>query len=309
MLAAGLGCSSGSGGTTADPGPPGTTAPSAGPDPSGTKKVLFVRGADGTTGFLDRKAGSPNPDENVSDVGNGSLGASNHGFADLSELLLGKGFTVTQIEEQAGGKPVDLAAADLSSFSVVVFGSNNAPYSQADAERLVRYVRDGGSVFFMADANWGADWRKASDSDTALAAPFGLQMNQDNGNPGDVLQADALLQPDHPILAGVKEIRGNGTSAITVSNPPAGASVIPLVKAKAPVRRNQGDGSQPGSTVVAGPNDFALVAVTLGKGRVAALFDRDTFFNANGGDGKTNLSDPGNKQLAQNLFTWLDNGT
>ena len=56
---------------------------------------------------------------------------------------------------------------------------------------------------------------------------------------------------------------------------------------------------------VTGP-DYAITAVAqVGQGRVAATFDRNTFFNAGVGSDGTDLSELDNRAYAYNLFNWL----
>jgi hypothetical protein len=53
--------------------------------------------------------------------------------------------------------------------------------------------------------------------------------------------------------------------------------------------------------------DASVVLVTAGAGRVAAFFDRNTFFNANGRG--TDITKFDNRQLALNLFEWVADNT
>jgi hypothetical protein len=56
---------------------------------------------------------------------------------------------------------------------------------------------------------------------------------------------------------------------------------------------------------ITGP-DYAITAVAqVGRGRVAATFDRNTFFNAGVGSDGTDLSELDNTAYALNLFDWL----
>jgi hypothetical protein len=143
-------------------------------------RVLFIRGGDGTGGFLE--GGS---DDQLSDIDNFNLAAGNHGWAELASLLRGEGYVVTQIKEGAATSgadlPVDLMSLDLTPYKLIVFGSNNATYGVAAADKIDAFVRNGGGVLFISDANFGSNWGDAPSSDQPFLDRFGLIMNQDNG--------------------------------------------------------------------------------------------------------------------------------
>jgi hypothetical protein len=53
-------------------------------------------------------------------------------------------------------------------------------------------------------------------------------------------------------------------------------------------------------------NNYAITAIAnVGRGKVAATFDRNTFFNAGVGSDGTDLSEHDNRAYAYNLFNWL----
>lgn len=267
-------------------------------------KALFIRGGPGTGGFLE--GGS---DEQLSDITNTSTEAGNHGFAELAATLREQGFELEQhIEGPASDNtPIDLASMDLSQYSVIVLGSNNAEYPQAAVDAIEAYVRAGGGLLVISDANWGRNWGDAPSSDQPFLDRFGLVMNQDRGTYALERDADDFVvegnnKGTHPILANIDAFDGEGVSPISLADTPgSGDTRQVLAKAEGTilVNDNEGQGSQRGAT----EQDGALVVVEAGQGRVAGHFDRNTFFNQNGAG--TNINRLDNRQYAINLFNWL----
>lgn len=260
-----------------------------------TPTVLFVRGADGTGGG---QAGGE--DFHLSDVANDT---DDQGFASLAERLRDDGFEVTQ--EIEGPDGVDLAGDVLAGVDVLVLGSNNADYSEDQVAAVAQFVRAGGGLLVFNDANYGRDsYADAPDSDNAFLAPFDLMINHDDGADGASATSaatDSFKTPDHPVLEGVDDgISWFGAGAVTVlDNKPSVRPEI-LVPMTGDVMVD-GD-VDPVATRPAEPDKDAVVAVVeYGGGRVAAVLDRDMFFN----DGQVSLATSSNQQLATNLIEWL----
>jgi len=277
------------------------------------RRVLFIRGADRSGGFLEANSDAGRT-EQLADIQNASTANRNHGWKQLADLLRGEGFTVEQMTEtvepgntsgQSEGRPVPFDTMELDRYRVIVFGSNNARYTPAQVDAVDAYVRGGGGAIFISDANFGSDWADASDSDQPFLDRFGLTVNQDRGTYSLTRDDGEFRDPDHPILAGVDRFDGEGVTPITVNeNLPAGVDVTILARAEGQVRRNQPPfgNRNAGPSTPAGPNDAALLAATVGLGRIVGHFDRNTFFNTNGAG--TDLTRFDNAQLAANLFEW-----
>src|SRR5437588_8673883 len=111
------------------------------------ERILFIRGGSGTGGFLDGGTLAQR-DEELADINNNSTAVGNHGWGQLAALLRSDGFVLNQMIEGSASNntPVDLAALDLTKYSAVVFGSNNATYSKPDIDALENYVRNGGGA-------------------------------------------------------------------------------------------------------------------------------------------------------------------
>lgn len=263
------------------------------------RKLLFIRGGTGTGGFLE--GGS---DEQLSDVTNTSTSNGNHGWFELAEALREEGYSIEQVIEGPANNntPIDLANTDLSQYAAIVLGSNNATYTQADADAIENYIFSGGGVLLISDANFGDDWPSAPTSDQLFLDRFGLVMNQDQGTYALERSQNDYLIANHPIFEQVDQFDGEGVSPISLGTPVSGVSVAILAKAKNQVRRND-TASGPGTSESATANDGSLVVAKMGRGKLAGHFDRNTFFNLSGAG--TNINRFDNKRYALNLFNWL----
>lgn len=268
-----------------DPSTAGSTPPANG------RRVLFVRGGVGTTGVDGDGVNSAD----LSDI----FSTNNKGFSNLSAMLAADGFTVTQVEETNDKSRVDLDSLDLATFSVVVFGSNNAEYDESAAAVLDRYVRNGGGVLFFNDKNYGSTPTDAASSDQDLLRPFGITVGLDAGlgdTTGVALNPADATPADHPLLRGVEKITGLGVTHFRVDAPPAGVTVTALVPM--PPTADVVDFDTPNTIIKARDGDLGVVVAEAGTGRVVATFDRDTFFN-------DAILKEHHTRYTSNLFRWL----
>ncbi len=263
--------------------------------------ILFVRGGTGTVGFLE--GGS---DDQAADITDTSTAGGNHGWYELAELLRDEGYVLTQLQEGPAGNntPIDFASMDLGQYDVIVLGSNNADYTDAQVDAVEDWVHDGGGLLVISDANFGSDWADASNSDQEFLDRFGLIMNQDHGTYSLYRSQGDFLVPDHPILDGVDRFDGEGVTPITLGTPVPGVTARVVVRAGSTLRQNNGSGgNNQGSLRSTTDDDGALVTAEAGDGRLAGHFDRNTFFNLNGAG--TNINRFDNATYARNLFNWL----
>jgi hypothetical protein len=272
-------------------------------------RVLFVRGATRSGGFLDGGDDAAR-DAQLADIDDESTLSGNHGWGQLRALLESEGFVPEQVAESAeapqggvDGVPVPLASLALDDYAALVFGSNNASYPATAVQALRAFVQDGGGALFVSDANFGSDWSDAPSSDQAFLTEFGLVQHQDHDS--YAIDASQFVVPTHPIFAGVAAFEGEGLSPALRDTPPPGVSSTILARADTNVRVNTppfGPLSQ-GALRAATVHDAALVVASAGSGRIAVHFDRNTFFNANGAG--TDLTRLDHGTYAVNLFNWL----
>ena len=278
--------------------------------------ILFIRGADRSGGFLEATNDTQRT-EQLADITNTSTASGNHGWATLAALLRGQGYAVSQLIEpkaandpstgQTAGAPLAFTAASLAKYDTVVMASNNAVYSRTQIDALDTYVRNGGGVLFISDGNFGSSWADSPNSDNAFLARYGMAFNQDNGQYTLSRSAGDFKLPNEPILFGVDAFDGEGVSPIHVASTiPTGVTVRRVVGAQGTTYDNNPSSSANHSRGTARPvnnQDVTLVLANAGAGRVAAFFDRNTFFNANGAG--TDIGHNNNRRLATNLFSWV----
>ncbi|MBF0432849.1 MAG: hypothetical protein HQK83_16310 [Fibrobacteria bacterium] len=271
-------------------------------------KILFIRGGLNTGGFT-----YSGDNRHLCSIHDTSTAQGNLGWSEFADLLTKEGFAPVEITEgdntegcdpalnKPCSKPVPLDTMDLSIYSVIVFGSNNSRYDSSAVEAVWNYVLNGGGALFISDANFGRNWGDASNSDQAFLTQFGLIMNQDNDLYTVERSSGDFLEANHPILDSVNAFDGEGVTPLTVGTVPENVTVTILTRAKKQIRKN--DKFDGGTLINPGTKDATLVVAEAGKGRIAGFFDRNTFFNTNGGGSDIHKHD--NARLAKNLFTWL----
>ncbi|MEQ8210291.1 MAG: malectin domain-containing carbohydrate-binding protein [Lacipirellulaceae bacterium] len=277
----------------------------------GGERVLFVRGGDRTGGFLE--AGNDfQRTEQLADITNFSTSGGNHGWGTLATTLEGAGFVLEQITEgsetssgPAAGIHIDFETMNLDQYDAIVLGSNNAVYDTAAVDAIEDYIRGGGAVLFISDANFGGNWADASNSDQQFLDRFGWTMNQDQGTYTISRSSGEFLVPDHPIFSGVNSFDGEGVTPIMVGSPGTGVTETILARAEGNTRVNTPPfgGNMQGGSRPSTANDAVLVVADADDGRIAGHYDRNTFFNQNGAG--TNINRLDNTQYAINLFSWL----
>lgn len=259
-------------------------------------RVLFVRGGAGTGGFLEG-----GQDDQLCDIADTSTRGGNHGWATFADWLRSNNFELEQVEEGpvSNNTPVPFDTMDLSAYDVILLGSNNAAYTEAQVDAVMAWVRAGGGLLAISDANFGQDWHDAPDSDQTFFDRLGWIMNQDFGT--YALNSRNFALPDHPILDGVNSFDGEGVSPILLDRQVPGVRSQVVVRAQGQTRRNNRQGS--GSLISVTDNHAALIIAEVEEGRVAGHYDRNTFFNRNGAG--TDLTRFDNRTYALNLFNWL----
>src|SRR5688500_3583311 len=278
--------------------------------------ILFVRGAPRSGGFLEGVGAEPRNGQ-LADINDHSTANFNTGWGTLADTLRDEEFVVEQMAEPKGsnapssgfvdGRPIRFEDMDLSRYSAIVFGSNNARYPRETVDAIERYIRGGGGAMFISDANFGSTWNDAPDSDQPFLARFGLTVNQDNGVYPLTRAAGDFAAAGHPVLDGVDSFDGEGVSPITIpATAQTGVTITRVVGVRDKYRRNDETSEElrfRGSLRPVTDREAALVLANAGAGRVAAYFDRNTFFNANGNG--TDITRLDNEQFARNLFNWV----
>ena len=256
------------------------------------QNIVYVYGdvaADGTV-----PSGSKKPFHQMRLNDEGDLGMS--GFKKALEAV---GFTVNEVYDQE----IIINAKFLKEIDVLILGSNQRVFIDAEAKALKRWVKKGGGVIAWSDSGFGGEYsivgvdnEVGRISDNVLMEQFGMRFLTDNGA-GNYLVNE--YTQDHFINKNNKHkgvaFRGEGVSFVRVSKP-----AVILAKAqegglggRLVVNSNDGEFNE--------KTDVALAIAEIGKGRVVGVFDRNLFWNAGAG---TRLNHSDNRVFSQRIALW-----
>jgi hypothetical protein len=247
------------------------------------KRVLFLQG--------DHIPENGYPHSRVRDDG-----SKPESFSRLRTEVLERDLGLT-VDELVLDATTSFDAQKLGQYDVVVLGSNSRVFTAAEVKTLTDYFMNGGSVLTYADFQYGpTNW----DSDNSFLKQFGIEVMPDNFQPTvditDIVTA-------HPIMAGVKTIRGEGISQFRVS---ASALVQHMVIAKcSPLSRSGCILPPEDKTKLVDGDVVACVVVrrNVKGGRLATVCDRNIFHNGPGVGSDLDQAD--DRVFARNLFRWL----
>jgi hypothetical protein len=186
----------------------------------------------------------------------------------------------------------------LGQYTAVVLGSNARALSAEEAGALQAYFMRGGSLLVYADSQYGPNnWT----SDNGLLSLLGIEVLTDNFQPAvDITD----LVTTHPLMAGVKAIRGEGLSQFRVSAAAAQTGIQVLAKCS-PLTRS-GCTLPPADQTKVQPDDTVACVITYEVntgGRFAGVCDRNLFQNGPGPGSDLDQAD--DRTFARNLFQWL----
>ncbi len=205
------------------------------------------------------------------------------GFSEFAATLANLGFGLTEMLDA----DVTLDDATLASYDVLVLSSNNRRFNATEQQAVVDWVSAGGGMLAYSDSQFGFDEGRLSDNDLLL--PFNMFVHHDNF--AGVFTIDTYLESNY-LTDGIA-FKGEGVSLVRVLGPPArmlaacqGGNCV-LNSVDGPIQ----------------PNDAALAVAEFGAGRVAATFDRNTFFNPPGAG--TNIDEADNREYLRRLVIWL----
>jgi hypothetical protein len=258
----------------------------------GDRRVLYLYGdvaPDGTTPSGDAE---PYHQMRLTDTGP-------RGLSQFAATLREAGFA----PEGRYDADVSLTRDLLDDYAVLVLGSNQHRFGDAEREAVEAWVSDGGGLLAWSDSAFGGDYREVgvcnpagSRSDNDLTTAFGLRFLRDSG--AGVYRVREYAA-DHYLNAGDADggvvFLGEGASPIRVSEPArvlapfqAGGldGRLELCEADAPLQPER---------------DAALAVAEVGDGRAVGTFDRNTFWN--GGEG-TDITEADNREYARRLVTW-----
>lgn len=217
-------------------------------------------------------------------------------FTQFREALEEVGFDL----EERYDASVDLADPDfLGDYKVIILGSNQHRFTQAEADAVAEWVKQGGGLVAWSDSamgglfsepNVGIGNTKGLDSNNDLTAQFGMEFLPDRGGGVFTVSAwdEAHFINDYQVISdagqdiGV-EFEGEGVSPIIVTEPAIRLASVPK-----------------GATT---PQEAAVCYAEIGRGRVLGTFDRNTFWNT-GGPG-TDITKKDNREFTQRIILWV----
>jgi hypothetical protein len=260
---------------------------------SSQKPVLYLYGSVSEDGKV--PAGDATPFHQMRLGDEGPLGLS-----QFRKALSAVGVNV----EERYDASLTLTPEFLGKYDAIILGSNQRRFTPAEAGAVRKWVEAGGGLVAWSDSAFGGHYAKVGiantlgrDSDNDLAAQFGMHFLTDNG--GGVYRVREYTEPhylnDFQRADGVR-YRGEGVSPIRVSPPARMLAALQEGGLGGKLKVNSIDAPFDPQT------DAALAIAEVGKGRVAATFDRNTFWNAGAG---TRLSHDDNREFAQRLLLWV----
>jgi hypothetical protein len=190
-----------------------------------------------------------------------------------------------------------IGTAQLATYTVVVLGSNARALTVSEVSALSSYFGGGGSILTYADFQYGPDnWA----SDNGFLNQFGIEVFSDNFQPTvDITDAVA----SHPVMAGVKAIRGEGISQFRVGA--ASLADNQVIARCSPLTRS-GCILPPADQAKVQQGDVVACVVVRENpkgGRLAGVCDRNLFQNGPGPG--SDLDQVDDRLFARNLFRWL----
>jgi hypothetical protein len=246
-------------------------------------KVLFIQG--------DHVPESGYPHSRVRDDGK-----KPESFTRLRSEVL-EGDLMLAVDEFVLARNNKVDATLLGQYGMVVLGSNARVFNANEVAALTSFYNNGGSILVYADFQYGPNnW----DSDNSFLNPFGVEVLTDNFQPTvDITD----LVATHPIMAGVKAIRGEGISQFIVS---AASLNQNQVLAKCSPQTRSGCILPPADLAKVKKGDVVacvFVRENAKGGRLAGVCDRNLFHNGPGPG--SDLDQVDDRLFARNLFRWL----
>ncbi|MCL5998703.1 MAG: hypothetical protein M1546_21990 [Chloroflexi bacterium] len=247
------------------------------------KRVLFIQG--------DHVPESDYPHSRVGDDG-----SKPESFTRLSAEVLQNDLQLG-VDEYVLTAGNTITAGQLANYAVIVLGSNARALTTDEAGVLSTYYQKGGSLLAYADFQYGPNnW----DSDNSFLGQFGIEVFTDNFQPAVDISA---VESSHPVMAGVKTIRGEGISQFRISNGTLAENEVlakcePLARSGCILPDADQAKVQAGDVVAC-----VFVRESAGGGRLAGVCDRNLFQNGPGPG--SDLDQVDDRLFARNLFRWL----
>lgn len=230
--------------------------------------IAYIHGRvanDGT--ILDEGVGEPYDQMLITDTGR-------TGLSSFRTLVESQGHTIEQFRDQG----LNLSAAFVDQFDVIIFGLHQRIWSSEGKEILDQWLQAGGGIFIYSDSASGGFFQEVGAQNPVgqsvinnLIATYGMQVTVD--------QADGTTPQtanQNTSISGINGLilEGEGGSPVAIS--PSDSSIevlVPYSRTRDPEVRHQ-------QNLTIDPRIFAsMVLKPFGQGHIIVMFDRQPMWN------------------------------
>lgn len=210
-------------------------------------------------------------------------------YSEMVDMLKANDFKVESLSKVTSGRA--FTAELLKGYEALILAEPNNPYSKAECDLIVDFVKNGGGLFIVGDhgnADRDGDGWDAVRALNEFCPKFGFKFK------GDMVYEAPVAGPinqDHPAMFGFKSVGIWAGSTFDIIEAD-GAKAVGLIDSrisKAPY----------------------MVASEFGAGRVFAIGDSSPFDDGTGSGGKNKLHDSydsfmfSHPQIAYNAMAWV----
>ncbi len=214
-------------------------------------------------------------------------------YSEMVDMLKANDFKVESLSKVTSGRA--FTAELLKGYEALILAEPNNPYSKAECDLIVDFVKNGGGLFIVGDhgnADRDGDGWDAVRALNEFCPKFGFKFK------GDMVYEAPVAGPinqDHPAMFGFKSVGIWAGSTFDIIEAD-GAKAVGLIDSrisKAPY----------------------MVASEFGAGRVFAIGDSSPFDDGTGSGGKNKLHDSydsfmfSHPQIAYNAMAWVTGKT
>ncbi|HNX76201.1 MAG TPA: hypothetical protein PLM07_07875 [Candidatus Rifleibacterium sp.] len=214
-------------------------------------------------------------------------------YSEMVDMLKANDFKVESLSKVTSGRA--FTAELLKDYDALILAEPNNPYSKAETELIVNFVKNGGGLFIVGDhgnADRDNDGWDAVRALNEFCPKFGFKFK---GNMVYEAPVAGPINQEHPAMFGFKSVGIWAGSTFDIVEA-EGAKAVGLID----------------SRVAKSPY---LVAAEYGSGRVFAIGDSSPFDDGTGSGGKNKLHDSydsfmfSHPQIAYNAMVWVTGQT
>ncbi len=214
-------------------------------------------------------------------------------YSEMVDMLKANGFKIDCLSKVTSGRA--FTAEILKDYDGLILAEPNNPYSKAECDLIVDFVKNGGGLFIVGDhgdADRDNDGWDAVRALNEFCPKFGFKFK---GNMVYEAPVAGTINQEHPAMFGFKSVGIWAGSTFDIVEA-EGAKAVGLID----------------SRIAKTPY---MVAAEAGSGRVFAIGDSSPFDDGTGSGGKNKLHDSydsfmfSHPQIAYNAMTWVTGQT